>query len=69
MSWKNVIGSIVTNKHFQNFFWEVMQDFFHEHISEKNSSKKETVEENIAQVAANKPTKKNLVNLLKKGEF
>ena len=69
MSLKNLIGAIVTNKHFQNFFWEVLEDVFHEHVSKRNSSKKEIVEEKIAQRAANKPTKKNLVNILKKGEF
>ena len=69
MDWKSIVVTVVKNKHFQNFFWEVMQDVFHEHISQKNSSKKEIVEEKIAQTAANKPNKKKLVDLLKKGKF
>ena len=69
MSLKDFIGAVVTNKHFQNFFWEVMGDIFHEHMSPKNSSQKESVEEKIAQTAANKPNKKKLVDLLRKGKF
>ena len=69
MSLKDFIGAVVTNKHFQNFFWEVLEDVFHEHVSKRNSSKKEIVEEKIAQTAANKPNKKKLVDLLKKGQF
>ena len=69
MSLKNLIGAIVTNKHFQNFFWEVLEDFFHEHVAKRNSSQKAIVEEKIAQTAANKPNKKKLVDLLRKGEF
>jgi G:T/U-mismatch repair DNA glycosylase len=69
MDWKSLIGDIVRNKHFQNFFWEVMQDVFHAHTAERNSSQKEVVEEKIAQTAANKPNKKKLVDLLRKGKF
>ena len=69
MSMKDLIASVLTNKHFQNFFWEVVEDFFHEHVAKRNSSKKAIVEEKIAQTAANKPNKKKLVDLLRKGEF
>lgn len=69
MEWKKLFVSVIQNKHFQNFFWEVMGDIFHEHMSQKNSSPKESVEEKIAQTAANKPNKKKLVDLLRKGKF
>lgn len=82
MSLKGLVESILTNKNFQNFFWDLISHFlFHKKVTPENQVSQEAqqreelsqrvakVEAHIAQTAANKPTTEQLITKLNEGEF
>ena len=80
MSLKGIFEYLITNKHFQNLFWEMINDRFShkKSLEEANAQVKEKlnheekiakVEAQIASTAANKPTTDQVIKELEDGTF
>ena len=80
MSLKGIFEYLITNKHFQNLFWEMINDWFshkksleeaNTQVTEKLNQEEKIakVEAQIASTAANKPTTDQVIKELEDGTF
>ena len=80
MSLKGIFEYLITNKHFQNLFWEMINDWFshkksleevNTQVTEKlnHEEKIAKVEAQIASTAANKLTTDQVIKELEDGTF
>ena len=80
MSLKGIFEYLITNKHFQNLFWEMINDWFSHkksleeanvQVTEKLNQEEKVakVEAQIASTAANKPTTDQVIKELEDGTF
>lgn len=80
MSLKGIFEYLITNKHFQNLFWEMINDWFshkkaleeaNAQVTEKLNQEEKVAkaEAQIASTAANKPTTDQVIKELEDGTF